>query len=72
MVKYDVLTVGANAGKDDPFEQRRYCFDISLEEDNLKESRETFALHLQSDDECVWLGRDRAILLVEANGGMYG
>ena len=69
MVLSEVLVIGENAGPDNPFENRRYCFNISLEDDDLKESREAFALSLQSDDEHVCLGRDTAILLVQPNGG---
>ena len=69
VVQSNVLVIGENAGPNRPFEERRFCFGISLEEDDLKESRETFSLSLQSDDECVLLGRDTAIILAQPNGG---
>ena len=68
-VQSEVLLIGEGASPDSPFEDRRYCFNVTLEGDDLKESREAFALSLQSDDEHVWLGRDTAILLVQPNGG---
>ena len=61
--------IGDNASPDSPFDDRRYCFSIILPGDNLKESREAFALSLQSDDDCVWLGRDIVTLLALPNGG---
>ena len=35
----------------------------------VKEAVELFTLTLTSSDPCVWLGRDRALLSVEENGG---
>ena len=70
-VQSEDLVIGENAGPDSPFVNRRFCFNIILAEDNVKESNESFALSLQNDDECVWLGRDGAILLVQANGGKH-
>ena len=69
-VQSEDLVIGGNAGPDSPFTNRRFCFNIVFEEDNVKETNESFALSLQSDDdECVWLGRDGAIIYVQANGG---
>ena len=64
-VQSEALVLGENASPDD----RRYCFNISLGEDAYKESREAFVLSLQSDDGFVCLGRDRALVLAESNGG---
>ena len=69
VVQSEIVEIGENAGPGSPFEERRFCFEISLEEDDLKESREAFSLSLQSDDECVMLGRDTAIITAQPNGG---
>ena len=45
------------------------CFNVSVSEDMVKEAVELFTLTLTSSDPCVWLGRDRALLSVEENGG---
>ncbi len=63
------LIIGEDAGPDNPLESGVYCFNISSEADIFKEGVETFTLSLQSNDECVWLGRDVATVTVQANGG---
>ena len=68
-VQSEVLLIGEGASPDSPFEDRRYCFNVTLEGDDLKESREALVLSLQSDDDCVWLGRDIVTLLALPNGG---
>ena len=50
-------------------ESGKACFNVSVSEDMLKEAVELFTLTLTSSDPCVWLGRDRALLSVEENGG---
>ena len=63
------LTIGQDSSPDTPFDAIRYCFNISTEVDRYKEGVEAFALSLQNSDTCVWLGRDRASVTVQANGG---
>ena len=57
-------------GGDMPSDTRMYCFNITIQEDVYKEGVEFFVLRLQSDDDCVCLGRDVASVRVEANGGI--
>ncbi len=61
--------IGENAAPDNAVESGQVCFNITLEMDDIKEGAESFTLNLQSDDECVWLGRDVALALTPANGG---
>jgi hypothetical protein len=63
--------IGENASPAEPFTNESFCFNVSVSEDLYKEAVEVFTLTLTTDDPCVWLGRDRALLTVEENGGMY-
>ena len=63
------FTIGESASPDSPVERGQECFSLSLQEDSVKEGVESFTLSLRSDDACVWLGRDGAIVTVPANGG---
>lgn len=65
-----VLVIGEDASFNNPISDGTFCFDISLDSDIFKEGLEFFALSLQSDDDCVCLGRDVALAQVQANGGM--
>lgn len=65
------ITIGENASPDSPYEDREFCFPIIVEEDMIKEDREIFTLILTSDDDCVCLGRDGAIVNVLANGSEF-
>ena len=64
-----VLVIGEDASFDNPISNGTFCFDISLESDIFKEGLEYFALSLQSNDDCICLGRDVALAQVQANGG---
>ena len=64
-----VLVIGEEASSDNPIDEGKFCFNITLDSDIYKESLEIFTLRLQSDDECVYLGRDLALAQVQANGG---
>ncbi len=64
-----VVLIGEDADAGNPLDTGEYCFNISVEADDFKEGIETFTLTLQSDDECVCLGRDTALVRVQANGG---
>ena len=64
-----VLVIGEEASSDNPIDEGKFCFNITLDSDIYKESSEIFMLRLQNDDECVYLGRDLALARVEANGG---
>ncbi len=63
------LMIGETATPDNPIESGEFCFNITVETDIFKEGVEIFMLSLQSDDDCVWLGRDVALAQVQANGG---
>lgn len=63
--------IGENATPQDPFESRESCFEIGVGEDMIKEGRQVLALDLDSDDDCVCLGRDGAIVTVLPNGGGF-
>lgn len=65
------LVIGENASPENPFEDREFCFDLGVAEDSIKEGREIFTLGLLSDDDCVCLGRDGAIVEVLANGSAF-
>ena len=65
------LVIGEGAAPDNRFEDTELCFNISVGEDMIKEGIETFALSLESMDDCVSLGRDRAVVSVEENGGRF-
>ena len=65
-----VLVIGEEASSDNPIDEGMFCFNITLDSDIYKEGLEIFILHLQSDDECVYLGRDLALARVQANGGI--
>lgn len=67
--QYGVLEIGDEADTGSPLESGTACFNISMGEDVFKEGLEQFTLTLESEDDCVWLGRDRALLNVQANGG---
>lgn len=69
LMQAGVLVIGSNAGPGNPIVDGQLCFNISLDDDDIKEGVETFTLNLQTDDDCVWLGRDRAVVSVQANGG---
>ena len=60
------------ASAENPLNSSKSCFKITAEEsDNLKEGEGFYMLTLQSEEEGVWLGRDGALVRVEANGGTY-
>lgn len=61
--------IGEEAGPDNPIESGLTCFNVTVESDIYKESKEQLSLTLESDDDCVWLGRDFALAWVQANGG---
>ena len=65
------LTIGANATPGNPFQDEVFCFNIRVPDDMIKEGRESFGLFLGSDDDCVCLARDGAIVFVESNGGEF-
>lgn len=67
-----VLIIGEEASPDSPLESGKVCFNISMNEDLFKEAIEVFTLSLESEDPCVWLGRDQALLSVQENGGEKG
>ena len=58
-----------SGSRESPLESGRVCFNISIREDMYKEGEELFTLTLETNDSCVWLGRDGALLRVEENGG---
>lgn len=62
--------IGEEASSDNPISEGTFCFNITLDSDIYKEGLEIFTLRLQSDDECVYLGRDVALARVQANGGI--
>ena len=62
------LTIGEGASQENPEPMGQYCFDVGVGNDTFKEGIETFTLTLTSEDSCVWLGRDRALLNVQENG----
>jgi hypothetical protein len=66
-----ILMIGADASPADPVMSESFCFNVSVSEDFYKEAVEVFTLTLTNDDPYVWLGRDRALFIVEENGGMY-
>ena len=70
-VQTESMMIGEGATPGDPFDQRLFCFEITLEGDDVKESREAFWLSLQSDEECVVLGRDTTKILAQPNGGRW-
>ena len=63
-------TVTIPGDPDDPNYDGSLCFNITVEEDMLKEGLEVFTLELESDDSYVCLGRDVALLDVAANEGI--
>ena len=66
-----VLVIGEGADTGSPVESGMVCFNISVGEDMFKEGIELFTLTLDNmQDKQVWLGRDRALLIVQENGGM--
>ena len=65
----DELTIGSNATPQSTFTDRIFSFNITMDDDMLKEGAETFTLTLKTNDSCVWLGRDFALIEVQANGG---
>ena len=62
--------IGKEASCDNSIEEGKFCFNITLDSDIYKEGLEIFTLRLQSDDECVYLGRDLALARMQANGGI--
>lgn len=69
--QFGVLVIGGEATPDNPVESGLTCFNLTVESDVFKEGVEHFTLSLQTDDECIWLGRDLALVLVQANGGKF-
>ena len=61
--------IGEGASRDEPLERGFHCFDLFVLPDTIKEGIESFTLSLDSNDSCVWLGRDRALANIQANGG---
>ena len=63
------LVIGENASQQNPLLGRQACFNISLSEDIFKKGIGLYTLTLESNDSCVRLGRDLALLTLEENGG---
>lgn len=61
--------IGGEASPENPLLSGTVCFNVSVGVDLFKEGIELFTLSLESNDPCVWLGRDRALLNVQENGG---
>lgn len=60
-----------DASPQNPFDDEEFCFNVTVPDDTIKEGRESFAILLFSDDDCVCLARDGALVFVESNGGEF-
>ena len=63
-------TIGEDASPTSPFENRTFCVFLEYADDGIKEGREVCALTLTSEDGCVQLGRDGALVIEQASGGI--
>ena len=64
------LTIGGDASHNNPIAPGEFCFDITAESDNIKESVEIFRLSLTTNDSSVFLTQNLALAKVQANGGI--
>lgn len=64
------LVIGASAAPANQIASGVAEFSITMPPDPYKEVMEVFRITLETDDECVWLGRDLSLGVIPANGGM--
>ena len=66
----ETVILGQDADSSNQVESGSVCINVLIEEDDIKEDDEIFALLMDSNDTCVCLGRDIANIIVLANGGI--
>ena len=64
------LVIGETAAPDNQIAVGIAQFTISMPPDNFKEGLEVFRITLDSNDECVCLGRDLSLGRIPENGSM--